>query len=186
MQSSKTVDKQLCPVRRVYAWVVLQPLAEREEILERARGRMGRARYEEWLAAVRSPDDLNLLVSLSAEDHTGRRIDGNGCFGIGGPRRGLGAMWERYHGPPLPGSQKEQNELLERTYRVGKPDIEDAINQMLGRDPDLDPPPELSWCELHTNLSRAGIAVSERELVSVPLIVELDPQLVVDLQKPCG
>jgi hypothetical protein len=38
--------------------------------------------------------------------------------------------------PPLPGSEKEKADLVERTYRVGKPDIEDAINEMLGRDPE--------------------------------------------------
>jgi hypothetical protein len=79
MRASKVSDKHPNHIRRVYARVVLRPLAEQEEILEAGRSHMSRARYAEWLAAIRSPDDLDLLVSLTAEDRTGRRIDGMGA-----------------------------------------------------------------------------------------------------------
>jgi hypothetical protein len=57
-----------------------------------------------------------------------------------GQRRGIAAIWHRYKGPPLPEDEKEQRAALER-YHVGLADIESAIDQMLGRDPEQHRPP---------------------------------------------
>ena len=56
-------------------------------------------------------------------------------------------------------------------------DIEDAINQMLGRDPALHRPPRLSWQNLIRALEQAGIQVTERELILSPLTIELAPEV---------
>jgi hypothetical protein len=80
-----------------------------------------------------NPEHLNLHVSLSAEDGAGRRIRTVGRdFGIGAPRRG---GWHRWHGPPLPDDREEADRIVLIEHRVDLHDIEDGINQMLGRDP---------------------------------------------------
>ncbi|MGO9974777.1 MAG: hypothetical protein ACLP01_18625 [Solirubrobacteraceae bacterium] len=130
-----------------------------------------------------SPERLNLYVSLSAHTTDEQRIrsDGSG-FGMGGPRRGVGAIWWRYHGPPpLPDDPEGQNALLEN-HHVGPADIEDGINQMLGRDPSLHRPPRLSWGKLIATLAEHGIQVTEQDLINAPLTVELDPDVQADLE----
>jgi hypothetical protein len=112
---------------------------------------------------------LSLYVRLSARLRDGREIgSARRDFAIGLPARGLGAIWHRHHrtdepcdGPP-------------ETHRVGPRDIEDAINQMLGRDPEQSRPPGLAWGGLMNALARAGVVVSEQELIAAPLTVELD------------
>lgn len=62
-------------------------------------------------------------------------------------------------------------------------DIEDGINQMLGRDPELHHPPRLAWHNLISALSGAGINVAERDLIAVPLIVELSLEVQAELDR---
>jgi hypothetical protein len=71
--------------------------------------------------------------------------------------------------------------LLER--RVDIHDIEDAINQMLGRDPALHRPPRLSWQNVIRALEQAGIQVTERELILSPLTIELTPEVQAELDR---
>lgn len=84
--------------------------------------------------AFADPNHLYLRVALSAVLSDGTTIATGPHLGIGGPRRGIGAMWCRYHGPPLPEDEDERIHLL-RDYCVGREDIEDAINEHLARDP---------------------------------------------------
>jgi hypothetical protein len=70
-----------------------------------------------------------------------------------------------------------------REHRVGLPDIEDGINQMLGRDPTLHHPPRLSWGNLISALQDAGVAVTERDLIDAPLTIELTPELQTELDR---
>jgi hypothetical protein len=130
-----------------------------------------------------SPEKLNIYVSLSAHTTDGQHIRTVGPdFGIGGPRRGVGAIWHRYHGPPpLPQDPHEQNALLEN-HHVGPADIEDGINQMLGRDPELHRPPRLSWTKLIETLGEHGIQVTEQDLINAPLTVELHPEVQAELE----
>jgi hypothetical protein len=81
-------------------------------------------------------------------------------IGAGLWRRGVSAIWKRYSGPPLPDDHEEQNRVLEG-YRVQRQDVEDAINQLLGRDPEQHRPPRLSWEPLIELLDREGITVTE-------------------------
>jgi hypothetical protein len=60
---------------------------------------------------------------------------------------------------------------------VGRPDIEDGINQMLGRDPEMHRPPRLAWGHLIAALAAEHIQVTEQELIDAPLTVELERQL---------
>ncbi len=93
-----------------------------------------------------NPDSLSLHVNLSAEVSDGRRIKTvDPDFGIGGPRRGI---WHRWHGPPLPEKPELADGVMLFEHRVDIHDIEDGINQMLGRDPALHHPPRLSWYSL--------------------------------------
>jgi hypothetical protein len=132
-------------------------------------------------------DYLDVSVSLAAEDDSGRRIEG-GDFGVGGPRRGSAARWKSHAGPPPPEPPlpfRLLQELLydwrDRRYRVGRRDIEDSINQMLGRDPEQHRPPRLVWHGLVDALADAGIDVTEDELIALPLTVELDAELEAEL-----
>ena len=126
-------------------------------------------------------ENLNLHVSLCAEDNSGRRIhSGRRDFGIGGPRRGV---WHRWHGPPLPDDHEQAERLMLFEHRVDIHDIEDSINQMLGRDPELHRPPRLSWQNLIRALEQAGIQVTERELILSPLAIELTPEVQAELDR---
>jgi len=68
-------------------------------------------------------------------------------------------------------------------HRVDLNDIQDGINQMLGRDPDLHHPPRLSWQKLISALNDAGISVTEQDLIGVPLTVELSPEVQSELDR---
>ena len=94
-------------------------------------------------------------------------------MGIGSWRRGRSAIWKRYVGPPpLPEEPAERDRFLE-SYRLRRQDIEDAVNQMLGRDPDQHRPPRLSWSTLIELLAEHGVQVSEAELMALPFRCEL-------------
>lgn len=135
------------------------------------------------LEFLASSEFLRLSVSLSADLCNGRRIEtGRRNFGIGGPRRGVGAIWHRYHGPPLAEDAEEQGELLNQTYRVGRCDVQDAVNEMLGRDPMLHRPPRLAWGYLIAALAGVGTNVSEQALIEVPLVMEFASRVESELE----
>jgi len=162
-------------LRRVIAHVELVSDVERRAKVERFRqGRRSR-RPEEQARIERQildPATYQMNVTLAADLDDGRRITAGG-FGFGGPRYGVGAIWHRYRGPRLSDDPEENDRLLNETYRVGLPDIEDAINQMLGRDPDQHRPPRLSWGHLQEALTKVGIKVTDDELIALPLEIEL-------------
>jgi hypothetical protein len=55
-------------------------------------------------------------------------------------------------------------------------DIEESINQMLGRDPKLHRPSRLAWDGLIDAQAGTGMVVSEQELIDAPLTIELSPE----------
>jgi hypothetical protein len=132
--------------------------------------------------AQEAPSHLSLQVSLSVEDRDGRRIPSKGTdFGMSGPRRGI---WHRWHGPQLPANPEEADRIVLHEHRVDLKDIQDGINQMLGRDPDLHHPPRLAWHNLISALSDKGISVTEQDLIAVPLVVELSYEVQAELERP--
>jgi hypothetical protein len=140
-------------IQRVYAKVFLRPAVHRQTVRD-----------------VQA-DHLELMVILSAKTTT-RCIDSNSSFGLGAPLRGLGAVWHQYRGPRLSDDPDEEEELLEQTYHLGTLDIEDGINEMLGRDPSLHRPPTLAWGSLIDVLASEGFPTTEQQLIDAPLIVE--------------
>jgi hypothetical protein len=92
-------------------------------------------------------------------------------MGSGGPRRGIAAIWKRYSGPPLPDDPEAQCRVLEN-YRVQRRDVEDAVNQLLGRDPEQHRPPRLSWTPLIEVLAEQGTVLTEDELLTKPFAFE--------------
>jgi hypothetical protein len=133
------------PVRHVYAAVTLRDMQQQEAVVEQARDTLGPETHARWMAHLRSPERISLLVSLSAEDGAGRRIDAGAAFAMGG-------------------------------YQA-RTDIEDGINQLLGRDPRLHRPPRLSWDGLIAALAAAGIDATEQQLIETPMTVELDGEV---------
>jgi hypothetical protein len=177
----------MCKVERVYAAVKLSGAREGvREYWEQHRDSFDGPEWllEELLDREGGAARLDLEVELSAEIGRDERVRGKGSFGIAGPRSDLGAVWHRYHGPPLTGTPEKREELLSRSYRVGLPDIEDGINQMLGRDPELHRPPVLAWEPLVQALAAAGVQASEQELIDTPLTVELDREVTAVLEAP--
>jgi hypothetical protein len=166
-------------VVRIIAHVGLESDAEKQAKVERFRNSDWATQPRELARIEQSildPSRYKMTVKLSADFADGRRIAGGG-FEFGGPRRGVGAIWWRYRGPRLSDDEHEHERLLNETYHVGRPDIEDAIDQMLGREPEQHRPPRLSWEGLQRALTEAGIVTTERELIAAPLIIELSPEV---------
>jgi hypothetical protein len=62
-------------------------------------------------------------------------------------------------------------------YRLQLQDIEDAVNQMLGRDAEQESPPRLSWGSLVKALQDEGISVSEDTLLDAPFDFEFSDEI---------
>ena len=171
------------PVVRVVARVRLESYAEKQARVESFRN-------SEWVnqpgelarigAGILDPSTYNMKVGLSADLADGRRITGGG-FEFGGPRCGVSAIWWRYRGPRL--SDDEHERLLHETYHVGRSDIEDAIDQMLGREPEQHRPPRLSWEGLQAALIEAGVDATETQLIAAPLVIELRPEVEAEIAR---
>ena len=56
---------------------------------------------------------------------------------------------------------------------MGLSDIEEAIDQMLGRDREQQRPPKLSWGGLLDALREVGFRLTEDDLIALPLSIEL-------------
>ena len=61
-------------------------------------------------------------------------------------------------------------------YRVQRYDVEDAMNGMLGRDPEMHPRRRLSWNHLIELLAEPGTVVSEEQLIAMPFRFESSAQ----------
>jgi hypothetical protein len=122
--------------------------------------------------AMTSDDAWGAGATLFAVSTDGRRLAVTGeTMGAGGQRRGIAAIWKRYSGLPLPDDPDVRRRALE-SYRVRRRDVEDAINQLLGRDPEMHRPPRLSWDPLIDLLAEHGTAVTEEELIAMPFVFE--------------
>ena len=53
--------------------------------------------------------------------------------------------------------------------RAGPEEVAEAVDQLLGRDPDLHRPPRLGWGGVLARAAEAGVRVSERDLIALPL-----------------
>jgi len=171
---------QSIEIQRVFALVELQERVIRET---REREAAGDPTVPKMMVVNRSAADrLNVYVSLSAQASDGQRIaSGHHDFGIGGPRHGIGGVWHRYHGP-RPDGEQELTEYIERNHHVGPADIQDGINQMLGRDPELHRPPKLAWTNLINALAEHDIHVTEDDLINTPLTMELHSEIQAELE----
>ncbi len=103
-------------------------------------------------------------------------------MGAAGPSRGGAAITKRYAGPPLPEDRDAHERVLD-AYRVQRCDVEDAINGMLGRDPEMHRPPRLSWELLIVLLAKHGKVVSEEELIAMPFRFEFSAEALAALEQ---
>jgi hypothetical protein len=175
VHDGRNVGDAPASVRRVFARVNLQSSVH-AELAASADGHVSSKRV---IMMSGNTKNLSLHVSLSAKDSVGRCIRTPGRdFGISGPRRGV---WHRWHGPSLPEDRNETERPALTEHRVDVHDIEDGVNQMLGRDPSLHHPPRLSWHNLIHVLDEADVPVTERELIDVPLTIELTPEVQAEL-----
>lgn len=180
---STKADEQPTAVERVVALVELQDRVIRET-REREEAAGPDAPRTPMMMTDPSGDKLNVYVSLTAHTTDGQRISsGRPEFGMGGGRHGIHGVWHRYHGPRPGGDEQDLHEYIQRHHHVGRADLEDGINQMLGRDPDLHRPRRLSWTNLIKALAEHGISVTEDELISVPLTIDLHPEVQAELEK---
>jgi hypothetical protein len=133
------------------------------------------------LGTTGTPDRLSISAQLFADIGDGTRLRvSRGTMGASMPREGVAAIWKRYSGPPLPDDPDEQHHALEQ-YRVTRRDVEDAINQLLGRDREQHRPPRLSWEPLIELLASRGITASEDELIATPFVLEFSESLLTEL-----
>jgi hypothetical protein len=61
--------------------------------------------------------------------------------------------------------------------------VEDAINQLLGRDPEMLRPPRLSWGPLIELLAEHGKVVTEEELIARPFLFEFSAEALAALEE---
>lgn len=126
-------------------------------------------------------DRLAVSARLFADTDAGTRLTApRATMGATMWRRGISAIWKRYSGPPLPEEPSEQMRALE-SYRVQRRDVEDAINQLLGRDPEQHRPPRLSWEPLIALLNREDIHMTEEHLIATPFEFEFSDELIAEL-----
>lgn len=124
------------------------------------------------------PDRLAVLARLYAQLESGERLVAD-RYGM--HRAGPASIWKQYVGPPpLPSDPAEQERFLAQ-YRVRRRDVEDAVDQMLGRDPEQHRPPRLSWETLIDRLAEAGIEVTEQQLIGLPFRCEFSAPLRAEL-----
>ena len=110
----------------------------------------------------RDPDKLHVSVRLTALIADGASVTSDrDDFGITLPR--------------VTGGQRSRGaaSAIKKLTR----DIEDSINQMLGRDPKLHRPPRFAWSGLIDALAGTGIVVTEQALIDAPLTIELSPEV---------
>lgn len=131
---------------------------------------------------VRDAERLDIDASLFADTSAGRVCARTGGMGVGMWRTGMNAIWKGYRAP-LPEDREERFRVL-ANYRVSRHDVEDAINQLLGRDPEQHRPPRLAWEPLVEALDKAGIIVTEDDLLALPFVFELAPELTAELAEP--
>lgn len=135
--------------------------------------------------AMTSGDEWGAVARLFAVSADGSRITAtHASMGAGGPRRGIAAITKRYAGPPLPEDPDAHKRALD-AYRVRRQDVEDAMNQLLGRDPEMHRPPRLSWGPLIELLAEHGKVVTEGELIAMPFVFEFpaEPELTLPFRK---
>ena len=122
-------------------------------------------------------------ATLFAVGVDGSRIMMNSAsMAAAGPSRGFGAVTKRYAGPPLPEDPDARKRVLD-AYRVQRYDVEDAMNGMLGRDPEMHHPPRLSWEPLIELLAEHGKVVSDQELIATPFQFEFSVEALAALQQ---
>lgn len=132
---------------------------------------------------VISRDEWSTEATLFAVSADGSRITATPShMGAGGPRRGIAAITKRYAGSPLPEDPDPRRRVLD-AYRVQRHDVEDAMNQLLGHDPEMHRPPRLSWDPLIELLAELGKVVSEEQLIAMQFRFEFSAEALAALEE---
>jgi hypothetical protein len=135
----------------IVATVELQSDAEKQEMVAafRRSPSVDPVAPERVAADISDPSKYTMYARLAANLSDGRQAStGVRDFSWGGPQHGLAAIHHRYRRPRASDDPDEESRLLQQNYHVGLSDVEDAINQMLGRDPEQHRRPRLSWKNL--------------------------------------
>jgi hypothetical protein len=139
-------------------------------------------------------DNLDVGIEWFADLADGRRVltdERHGSLRVSMWRRGVGAIFRRYHGPPLATTDE-----LDATYRVGVTDIEDAVREtghlltLRERWTTLGSPVAFlqsqvgvhgwrahRWRALRRALEEQGISASRRQLDRLPFSIEIVDEL---------
>jgi hypothetical protein len=124
---------------------------------------------------------LEIRARTFAEGRDDRRIEAaQWHISLGLWRRGPSAIVKRYTGPPLP-DDPDEAKLLLMAYSVQRQDVEDAVNQMLGRDPEQQRLPRRGWGSLAKSLRAESIEISEDDLLAAPFVFEFSDELLGEL-----
>jgi hypothetical protein len=143
-------------VDRIIAWVTLWPGVQ--VLVQEDNGDSDK---HDQSAFGLTPDKLHVSVRLTALTADGASVTSDrDDFGITLPR----------HAP----RRRRSRSTARATEKLTR-DIEEAVDQMLGRDPMLHRPPRLAWGGLIDALAGAGIVVSEQQMIDAPLTIELSP-----------
>ena len=64
---------------------------------------------------------------------------------------------------------------IEGSLSISRSEVNEQLDRLLGRDPNLRRPPMLAWGALIAALESVGVASSESELIASPLEVRFEP-----------
>jgi hypothetical protein len=132
-------------------------------------------------AASPDPTRLSVSAALFADTVHGQLLASGGHLSVTMSRVGPGAIWKTYTGPPLP-TDPVRRELALARYRVQSNDVRDAVNQLLGKDPEQRRPRRLGWEALIELLARHQILATEEALIDAPFSYVFSDELQAELR----
>jgi hypothetical protein len=107
-------------VERIYATVRLSSARKVvREYWERDRESFDgpQSALDDLLDTSQDAERIELSVELAAQVRGGQRVKAEGSFGIGAPRRGLGAIWHRYGSADPGGARRSRVPTTELSLR---------------------------------------------------------------------
>jgi hypothetical protein len=174
------MDTTAAVIRQVRATAQLESMARRRKLLDGILALEDDDRRREgFTTSLLSPRRLYLSVGLAADISDGRRIATSGRdFSLSTEMVEVETIRHGDHVRPIGSPSPDTSTSgLDPTCRVRLKEILDAMDTMLGRNPDMHRPPRLAWGNLIIALDKNGVQATEPMVIAAPFVVDLRPEL---------